>query len=129
MSNEIYPFKTKRAYNFARKFTQVGHGLAIGDQVNRDATETWVLALADAVANLKNGMIEAVDGDDFVVVYAGLVTIPAHGFTVNQSYFLSQATPGAVVAVQPLIGLAQACFEVMDSETLYVEHQAVINNA
>jgi len=130
MSNTIYPFKTKRAYNFARMVTQVAHGFAVGEQVYRDAAGAWALAQADDIATMRNGMVEqAIDADTFVVVYMGLLTWPTHGFTPNTSYFLDQATPGAVVTPQPAAGFAQFCFTAMDADTVLISDQAILDNS
>ena len=130
MSNTVYPFKTKRATNFARKFTQVGHGFVIGDQIYRDDAGVWALAQADDLVTMRNGMVEqAIDVDNFVVVYMGLMTWTAHGLLLNSSHFLSQTVPGDVDDTQPAAGFAQFCFTVMDTDTVLISDQAIIDNS
>jgi hypothetical protein len=55
----------------------------------------------------------------FEVTVHGVVTIPAHGFTVSEHYWLG--TAGAITSAQPVSGIIQSLMYVRDANTLFID--------
>ena len=82
-------------------FTQVGHGFTIGDVVYRKSDSTWQKAQADTIATAESvGIIESVSGNDFVIVFNGIITTLS-GLVDSTPYFLSDSTAGAYSSTEP----------------------------
>lgn len=81
--------------------TQASHGFAAKDVIRHNGTN-WVKAQADSTTNVESlGIVESVDGNDFVVVYSGKLTTT--GLTANTLYFLSSGTAGLLTDTAPTL--------------------------
>jgi hypothetical protein len=79
--------------------TQIGHGLVTGNVIRHSGT--YVKAQADTAANAEAvGIVRAVAGDEFTVVYSGRIT-GLSGLTAGTLYFLSEVTAGLLTSVEP----------------------------
>ncbi|MEB4590095.1 hypothetical protein VSS37_03800 [Candidatus Thiothrix sp. Deng01] len=73
-------------------------------------------ARANALGTVADGLLLS-DGS---VLATGRVRKAAHGYTVGKSYYLSQATAGAVVTPAPTTGLVQKLFYAVDADNIEV---------
>lgn len=101
---------------------QVAHGLSINNLVKLTAG-TYSKAQADVAANSAVvGIVSAVAGeDDFTLLMEGRFTSTAHGLTVDNIYYLSAASAGALTATEPSTAgqVSKPQVYVVDANTLY----------
>lgn len=91
-----------RYFSDRQTITQAGHGLAAKDVVRFDGAD-YVKAQADSVANAEVvGVVERVDGDDFILVRNGGLLRGVTGLTAGTVYFLSAATAGLLTTTEPV---------------------------
>lgn len=71
--------------------------------VLRRTASGYVLAQANSVLGIASlvGVVQSASASQYTVVYGGILTIPAHGFTIGSSLYLSPATAGALTSVAP----------------------------
>jgi hypothetical protein len=99
---------------------QTAHGFIVGDAVAHDGT-AWIKARADNANTLCQGIVVDVAAlNAFTVCTFGKVSVAAHGLTVGQHYWLSQATAGLITVTQPSSGIIQGALHVRDANTLFV---------
>lgn len=90
-----------RYFTDRETITQAGHGFAAKDVVRFNGTD-YVKALADSVENAEAvGIVERVDGDDFILVRNGGMLRGVTGLTAGTVYFLSSATAGLLTTTEP----------------------------
>jgi hypothetical protein len=83
--------------------TQAGHGLSLLNVIRSDAG-VWSKALANLDSTLGLGVVTGVtDVNTFEVSMSGRFLLAAHGLTVDEYYFLSDTTAGAMTATEPTI--------------------------
>ncbi|RKZ81251.1 MAG: hypothetical protein DRQ35_00530, partial [Gammaproteobacteria bacterium] len=110
------------------EITQVAHGFTAMQHVYKDNTGSWELARANVAATLKQGFInEVFDADNFEICYYGIVDQAGHGLVVGNTYYLDRLVAGTHVAVVPTADYVQAVFEVLDTNTLKILDQAVLD--
>jgi hypothetical protein len=103
------------------EISQASHGFAVGDGIYHNGT-TWVKAQANDAATLAYYVvIEVVDANTFVAADFGRIEATAHGYTIGQYYFLSEATPGLATTTEPGSGFSNPLFYVEDANTLQVK--------
>ncbi len=105
--------------------TQTGHGFAPLDAIRYDdALGQWVKALATATTTLQHAVVGSVlNADEFIVFYAGVVNVPAHGYSMNETYYLDDTTHGRVVLKQTEYGkINKPVFHVVDADTVLVSN-------
>jgi len=93
---------------FVRTITQAAHTLLAGDIVRWNGT-AWVVAQANSAANAggdnNTGIVENANpggaGNDFTLRTGGLFTKDAHGLTLDQEVYLSEATAGLMTSTKP----------------------------
>ena len=92
------------AYTIKETITQASHGFAAGDVIKR-GSGAYSKAQADTDANCVGtvGVVESVDGNDFVVVHNGKITIAGASWTDGSVYYLSDSAAGAVTTTAPTI--------------------------
>jgi hypothetical protein len=82
-----------------KTYNQASHGFAAGNAVYR-SSGAWAKAKADVDATAEVlGVVESVNGDAFVLVMSGLITLS--GLTDASVYFLSAATAGLLTTTEP----------------------------
>jgi hypothetical protein len=80
-------------------FTQADHTFTAEDVIYHNGT-IWVKALADDAETARAvGVVESVDGDDFVLVFGGDIALT--GKTPGALYYLSPTVAGALTATEP----------------------------
>lgn len=85
--------------NDKKTFTQSGHSFVAEQPVYHNGTQ-WVLAVGDALASSRVvGVVESVDGDDFVVVTSGSMVVA--GRTPGATGYLSTSVEGQVTETEP----------------------------
>lgn len=102
----------------AKEIEQTGHGLSVGDWVYFDGAD-YVEAQADDEATAEIvGVVSAVaDANNFTLTMGGYVS-GLSGFTAGETYWLSDATPGALTATEPsTVGHLSCPVFVADSTT------------
>lgn len=102
----------------SKSFTQTAHGFAVGDVIYNNAG-TWAKAKADADATSETiGMVSAVaDADNFTLTTGGYIS-GLSGFTAGSTYYLSDATAGALTSTEPTTASHYSCpLFVADSTT------------
>ncbi len=83
-------------------FTQASHGFAAKDMIRHTGT-AWTKAQGDTIPKCTGTwLVMAVDGDDFIAVKSGRVTVAGHGLTAGTLYYLSAATAGALTTTKPV---------------------------
>lgn len=83
--------------------TQTAHGFVAGNVLTHNTT-LWIKAKADDATTADAlGVVESVTANDFVIVYAGVITITA-AFTAGSMHFLSTTTAGAFTTTEPSVG-------------------------
>jgi hypothetical protein len=99
---------------------QTAHGFAVLNGIYHNGT-TWVKALADADTTLSTHIVtEVIDADNFVAANFGKYTVPAHGKTVGEHYFLSQLTAGDSTISEPVSpDFSCPLFYVQDANTIH----------
>lgn len=81
--------------------TQAAHGFVAGNVLYLTGT-TWTKAKANAIGTANAiGIVESATTDTFVVVYNGAVDITGLGLSANTTYYLSDATAGALTSTAP----------------------------
>lgn len=100
--------------------TQALHGLAVLDAIYHNGT-IWVKAQADDADTLAEYIVSEVpDVNTFTANKFGAITLTAHGKTVGEHYFLSDAVAGGSVIVEPLL-YSSPLYYVEDANTIHVE--------
>jgi len=85
---------------FTKSVTQTSHGFVAGDVIRRTSTD-FTKAQADTEANSQVvGMVESVQGDDFVLTQVGFIDTVT-GLIAGDTYYLSSITPGAITNTKP----------------------------
>jgi hypothetical protein len=80
--------------NSSETLTQASHGFAAKDVIRRDSGGSYIKAKSDTAANAEAvGVVESVNGNDFVVVYSGRIS-GLSGLTDGSVYRLSDVTAG-----------------------------------
>lgn len=98
--------------------TQVGHGLSLLDCVTSTAG-VWAKAIANDVTTTAAGIVvDVIDADTFEIAQGGRVNAVAHGLTVDEYYFLSDTTAGALSATEP--GISQPIIYVESADYVWV---------
>lgn len=88
--------------NGPQKFTQASHGFAAKDMIRHNGTD-WVKAQGDTIVKCTGAwLVMAVDGNDFIAVKSGRVTVSGHGLTAGSLYYLSAASAGALTTTKPV---------------------------
>jgi len=103
--------------------TLVTHGLDVGDSVV-NITGAWQEALTDVIENSAQGIImEIIDVDNFLISNSGSLTLTAHGYIANTTYYLDDV--GNYVNVKPTAedSIVQEIFRVIDVNTLQINIQ------
>jgi len=129
---EVVPYEADTSRRITETISSTGHGFVLYQQLYRDATDTWFLALADDQLTLKDGMItEVVDVDTFKVTHYGMIDAPAHGFTLDSTYYLSDTLAGGITLVEPTdpLTFSQMTFEVVTADRLKIYDQVAIDNS
>jgi len=97
---------------------QVGHGFSPLDVI-RLSGGTYVLAQANSSTTLGQFVVSTiVDVDNFILVQSGQATIPAHGLTIDEYYFLSDTVAGGLSITAP--NLSNPMLYVQDANTVWV---------
>ena len=129
---QLVPRVTKRAENLTNKVTEVAHGFTVGQLVYLGPLGLWHLAQADDETTFKDGMVtEIVDIDTFKVTHYGMIDAPAHGFTLDSTYYLSDTLAGGITLVEPTdpLTFSQMTFEVVTADRLKIYDQVAIDNS
>jgi hypothetical protein len=102
--NSRFDFSSFNGFSLSKEFTQVLHGLALGQVVRFDGVN-FVLAQANLPANADVvGIVSAViDPNNFILQFAGFVENLAPVLVAGTVYFLDDAIPGGMTAVNPVI--------------------------
>ena len=88
------------AQNIGKLITQAGHGFAVGNVIYYTGS-AYAKAQADTAAKAEAiGVVDSVNGDDFVVVQAGLITTIS-GLSAGTVYYLDPSTAGAYTSTEP----------------------------
>lgn len=100
--------------------TQIAHGFTVKQAVYWTGT-AWALAIASSATTPALGIVTSViDANTFVVTFSGKVTVTGHGLTLNNYYWLDQATAGLANITQPVSGYVQELLFVRDANTLQI---------
>lgn len=100
-SGDTLPGGTGSGDSVKKTYTQASHGFAAGNPIYRKSDSTWVKAKADVATTAEViGVVESVNGDDFVLVESGYIT-GLSGGTDGAVGFLSAATAGAITTTEP----------------------------
>lgn len=86
----------------------------------------YIVALADTEAHARVlGVVSSASGTAFTVVYAGLVTLTAHGFTNGATLFLSPTIDGLLTETEPTTRaqVSKPVAIVLDANTIIVINQ------
>ena len=103
------------------EITQTAHGLTVGSGIYHNGT-IYVDAQANNASTLAyHTVVEVVDVNTFIAADFGRIEASAHGFTVGQYYFQSEATAGLPVTTEPVSGYSNPLFYVEDANTLQVK--------
>jgi hypothetical protein len=102
---------------------QAGHGLVSKDVIY-EAAGVWAKARANSISTLSDPpvLIIGANTDYFLAVQDGQVTLAGHGLTVDQVYFLSDATPGLLTTTEPtaVTSFSNPILKVRSSDTLSI---------
>lgn len=83
-------------------FTQASHGFAAKDMIRHNGTD-WVKAQGDTIVKCTGTwFVLSVNGNDFVAVKSGRVTLASHGLTAGSLYYLSAGTAGLLTTTKPV---------------------------
>lgn len=83
-------------------FTQASHGFAAKDMIRHNGTD-WVKAQGDTIVKCTGTwFVLSVNGNDFVAVKSGRVTLASHGLTTGSLYYLSAGTAGLLTTTKPV---------------------------
>jgi len=113
--------------NLQQIHLEAGHTFAVGDPVYFDGTN-WQLAQADNAATVADGIVASVNGDNFTLVFSGVMPWGGHGLNVGDVYFLSQTAAGGVTTTQPTTGVVQEIFTVWDAGSIMIDLNQVRNS-
>jgi hypothetical protein len=103
------------------EIAQTAHGLTVGSGIYHNGT-IYVDAQANNASTLAyHTVVEVVDVNTFIAADFGRIEASAHGFTVGQYYFQSEATAGLPVTTEPVSGYSNPLFYVEDANTLQVK--------
>lgn len=107
-----------------KEFTQVGHGLSVGQLAYFDGT--WKAARANASTTLAEAIVVAVSGSNLTLyLLAGLfVTIASHGLgAAGTALYLSASVAGSITSTEPSGGgeFSQIVGQVVDADTLGIQ--------
>lgn len=100
--------------------TQTAHGFSIGDPV-AEVGGTWVAANTATDPYTAEGIVTTVpDANSFTATIVGELTLTAHGYTVNEWYYL--ASNGSYTTTVPSTegDIIQFCFKVLDANRIYI---------
>ena len=91
------------------KFTQAGHGFAVGNFIYRDSATTHAKAQADDIDTIAEGVVAYISGNDFrVITKSGSHVTWTHALGAPpQKCWLSQGTPGVATTTRPTSGVRQ----------------------
>ena len=129
---EVIPYEADTSRRITETVTLPGHGFALHQQIYRDSTDTWFLALADDELTLKDGMItDVMDVNTFKVTHYGMIDAPAHGFTLDSTYYLSDTLAGSITLTEPVAAatFSQMAFEVVTADRLKIYDQIAVDNS
>jgi len=119
ITNELQPVGGGGSTSF--EIDQVAHGLSVGNGILHNGTE-YVLAQANDPSTLAyHVVVEVIDANTFVAADFGRIEVLAHGFTVGQYYFQSEATAGLPVSTEPVSGYSNPLFYAEDANTLQIK--------
>jgi hypothetical protein len=105
--------------------SQTAHGFLKTQPVYHNGTD-WQASQGDASTTVAQAVVTSVhDANNFVITTHGAVTVPSHGLTAGQYYWLDQAT-SAVTATTPASGIMQGILHVRDADTLFVDVEQAI---
>ena len=115
----------------ATPITQAGHGFTLGQQVYFDGT-SWQLAIATGLATLRVATVaQVVDASRFLVMFEGAMQWPAHGLTLGATYYLSDATPGAITPIPPAAAASidQPCVKPITPDFVRLIDYVIVDSA
>lgn len=119
ITNELQPVGGGGSTSF--EITQAAHGLTVGSGIYHNGT-IYVDAQANNEATLAyHVVVEVIDANTFVAADFGRIEVPAHGFTIGEYYFQSEATAGLPTITQPVSGYSNPLFYVEDANTLQIK--------
>lgn len=103
------------------EIAQVAHGFAVGNGIYHNGT-TYVQAQANDAETLAYHVVVAVVSPDiFIAADFGRIEAIAHGYTVGQYYYQSEATAGLAVSTEPVSGFSNPLFYVESANILQVK--------
>lgn len=110
--------------SISRTFTQVAHGLSVGNMVYFDGI--WRKAKADAATTLAEGLVSEVSGDNIIVVLINgiFVSVTAHGLgAAGTTLWVSDSTAGALTSTEPSAGgsYSQVVGQTIDANTIALQ--------
>lgn len=98
---------------------KTAHGFTPKQVIRHNGT-TWVTTrYIDAAPMHTRVVLASVDANHFLSADSGRVTLPAHGLTVGQAYYISDTTPGLLTTTRPS-PLAQMIVYVEDANNLWI---------
>lgn len=115
----------------ATPITQAGHGFTLGQQVYFDGT-SWQLAIATGLATLRVATVaQVVDASRFLVMFEGAMQWPAHGLTLGVTYYLSDATAGAITPIPPAAAASfdQPCVKPITPDFVRLIDYVIVDSA
>jgi len=100
--------------------TQASHGFSAANAIFHNGS-TWSAAIANNGSTLGTHIVQSVSGDDFVAVQVGRTSIPTHGLTVGEFYFVTATgTAGDLDIDEPASGFSNPLVFVEDSDIVQV---------
>jgi hypothetical protein len=103
------------------EIAQTAHGLTVGSGIYHNGT-IYVDAQANNASTLAyHTVVEVIDANTFVAADFGRIEVLAHGFTIGEYYFQSEATAGLPTITQPVSGYSNPLFYVEDANTLQIK--------
>jgi len=98
---------------------QASPTLAVMNAVYHDGAD-WQKAQADDPTTLGTHVVVSKATDDYELAQAGRVTATAHGLTVGEYYFVSDATAGLLTSTEPTDNYSNPLVYVEDANTIHV---------
>jgi hypothetical protein len=115
-------YKTSGIVSF---YVVATNSFSVGQCVRIDNTGTWVLAVADSVENLAQGIVIERDSTSFTVAVSGPIVLStvqwdavagtSGGLTPGAKYYLSASTAGTITNIEP--GTSQTILQAVTSTT------------
>lgn len=97
---------------------QTSHGFTVGQPIYYNGI-SWALARANLLSTTAQYVVsKVVDTNNFEATKFGNITSTSHGFTVGQTYYTDETTPGNVTTTEP--DISSPVFIVIDANTLLV---------